>query len=152
MLNLVFQKAKLKSETTYIRDGRDYFDRTFEMSWFENPYAEYLLEFVDKVEYKNGLLFKDGKPIPPQNLCTSTKVAMLVYEFPDLVFNATQIGEGAFLAVAALCELQDRTVVTYRLIRPTVLDGTELQKDYQPITLEEYEDNVFDWLDECLND
>lgn len=76
---------------------------------------------------------------------------MLVYEFPDLVFNATKIGEGAFLAVVALCELQDRTVVTYRHIRPIVLDGTELQKDYQPITLEEYEDNVFDWLDECLN-
>lgn len=152
MLNLVFQEAKLKSGTTYIRDGRNYFDRKFEMNWFENPYAEYLLEYVDNVEYKNGLLLKDGKPIPPQNLCTGTKVAMLVYEFPDLVFNATQIGENAFLAVAALCVLQDRTVVTYRLIRPTVLDGTELQKDYQPITLEEYEDNVFDWLDECLND
>lgn len=69
-----------------------------------------------------------------------------------MVFNMTQCGNNAFKCVSSICKHYDRTELTYRFLPFRYLEPLQLQKDGMPITLEEYEENVDDWLEEMYND
>lgn len=45
-----------------------------------------------------------------------------------------------------------RTVLVYRYIPEKYLEGLELQKDYEPFKLEDYDDKFDDWIEEILQD
>ena len=154
MLNLIYSKLKAPNSTTVLTDSRYFFSKQKKAEWFKDPFVQRLMEYVDGTTLVDGFVLKNGKGeiIPPEYLPTGTKTAILVYEFPNLIFNATQIGDNAFLFVSALCKKQDRTLLTYRYLPEFLLEGLELQKDGKPFKLEDYDNIVNDWLDEGYDD
>lgn len=93
--------------------------------WFKDPFVQHLMKYVGGTTLVDGIVLKnaEGESIPPEYLSTGTKTAILVYEFPNMIFNATQMRDNAFLFVSALCKKQDRTVLTYRYLPEFLLEA-----------------------------
>lgn len=127
------------------------------MEWFSDPYVQRVMKEVDRVEYVDGFVLKneEGIAIPPEYLSTGAKTAICVYEFPDVIFNATQMGDNAFKFVLELSLKRDITVLVYRLLPYEAMRSLSLYKDYEPVSFDDWEDfydklNV--WLEEIYND
>lgn len=157
MLNLIFQRNKAKNPDKVWVDSRGFFDTKVNDDWFKDEFVRNIIESVDKAKVIEGCVLKDfeGKIIPPQFLSTGTKTAICVYLFPDLIFNATQMGDNALAFILKLAENRDITLLTYRDMPYNVLNVIGFTKDYLPV---EYEDDVeywelFDlWKEEMFND
>lgn len=154
MLNLIYSKLKAPSNTIVCTDCRYFFFKQKKTEWFKDPFVQYLMKYVDNTTLVDGFVLKNakGESIPPEYLSTGTKTAILVYEFPNMIFNATQMRDNAFLFVSALCKKQDRAVLTYRYLPEFLLEGLELHKDGKPFRLEDYDDIVDSWLAEGYDD
>lgn len=114
-----------------------------------------ILELIDGATVIDGLVLKSrtGDVIPPDYLSTGAKVMICIYEFPDLVFNITQMGNNVIPLLIELCSKEDRTVLSYRLIPIYQLSEIPLQKDYQNYQVsEDSYDDVDEWLEEIMND
>lgn len=155
MLNLIFQRNKAKDPSAVIADCRGFFDLKKKASWFQDPFIQKILELIDGATVIDGLVLKSrtGDVIPPDYLSTGAKVMICIYEFPDLVFNITQMGNNVIPLLIELCSKEDRTVLSYRLIPIYQLSEIPLQKDYQNYQVsEDSYDDVDEWLEEIMND
>lgn len=99
----------------------------------------------------------DGEIIPPEYLSTGAKTAICVYEFPDEVFNATQMGDNALYFALKIAIKHDITLLTYHDIPLCWLQELELQKDYENIDISgmdsaDFYDMYDEWLEEGLKD
>lgn len=152
MLNLIFQRAK--TDKNVIVDSRGFFSINKKIEWFQDPVVKNIMKYVDKIVVKDGFCLENelGMVIPPEYLSTGCKTAILVWEYPDTVFNMTQCGNNAFKCVSDICKYYDRTELTYRFLPFRYLESLQLQKDGIPITLDEYEECVDDWIEEMYND
>lgn len=152
MLNLIFQKAK--TNLHFIPDCRLFFSNNKQEEWFKDPFVQEIIKEVDSAELIDGFCIRDrlGKTVPPEYLSSGSKVAILIWKYPDKVFNLTQCGNNAFKFVVDLCRKYDRTELTYRYLPTHLMEGLPLQKDGVDITLEEYDDLVDEWLEEIMND
>ena len=154
MLNLIFTKNKALDPKMVYRDCRYFFSENKKAEWFKDPFVQKIMLGVDNTVLVDGLVLKnkDGDIIPPEYLPTGTKVMICVYEFPNLIFNATQMGYNVLWFLQELCKEHDRTVVTYKYLPEIFLEGLDLQKDYKSFKLEDYDDLVDDWLEESKSD
>lgn len=152
MINLIYTKTKAK-ERVY-EDCRDFFSVHKKIEWFQDPFIQRVLKTIDRVQSIDGwcIISEDGIAIPPEYLSTGSKLVICVYLFPEYVFNVTQCGNNAFGFIHAICAVQDRTVLTYRYLPEKLLEGLELQKDYEPFNLEDYEELSDEWEKEGLED
>lgn len=157
MLNLIFQRNKAKNPDNVWVDVRGFFDTRVEDSWFEDPFVLKVIKSVDGAISINGAVLKsfEGKIIPPQYLSTGSKAVICAYMYPDLIFNATQMGDNAFIFIARLSLERDITILTYRDISYAILSKIDFLKDYQPVIYSddgEYWDLFDEWKEEIYND
>lgn len=155
MLNLIFQHNKAKDPSAVIADCRGFFNLKKKASWFQDSFVREILETVDGATVIDGLVLKSktGDIIPADYLSTGTKVMICIYEFPDLIFNITQMGNNVIPLLIKLCSKEDRTVLSYRLIPIYELSEIPLQKDYQDYQVhDDSYDDVDEWLEEIMND
>lgn len=133
---------------------KHFFSKSKQESWFQDDVIKRIINHVDGATVVEGLVLRDrdGNIIPPEYLSTGCKTAILIWEYPDLVFNVTYCGNNAFACVADICKHYDRTILTYRYLPVELLKDVILQKDYCSISLEEYDDKVEEWLEEIYND
>jgi hypothetical protein len=113
------------------------------------------MRLIDGAKVIDGFVLEDrlGTVIPPEYLSTSCKTAILIYLFPDKIFNVTQCGDDAFSCVTRMCRRFDRTVLTYRYLPKYALsDAGDARKDGQPIDLDTYDDDIDVWLEEIYAD
>ena len=115
------------------------------------------MKTVDHVEPIDGFVLKDvdGNVIPPEYLSTGTKTAICVYKFPDMIFNATQMGDNALEFVLEFAMKRDITLLVYRLLPYRGLLGLDICKDYQPVSFRDdvdFYDHMSIWLEEIYND
>lgn len=152
MLNLIFQKAK--TDKTVIVDSRRFFFANKKEEWFQDKVVQNIMWYVDNAKLVEGFCIRDrlGKIVPPEYLSTGCKTAILVWLYPEKVFNMTQCGNNAFKCVSDICVKYDRTELTYRFLPLRFLKNLKLQKDGVDITLDEYDELVDDWLEEIMND
>ena len=101
MLNLIFQKNKAKDPDKVWVDSRRFFDTKVNENWLQDEFVQDAIMKIDNAKVLEGCILRDfeGKIIPPQYLSTGTKTVICVYEFPDLIFNATQMGDNALAFV-----------------------------------------------------
>lgn len=114
-----------------------------------------ILESVDGATVIEGFVLRSrtGEVIPVDYLSTGAKVMICIYEFQDLVFNITQMGNNVIPLLIELCSKEDRTVLVYRIIPIYQLSKISLQKDYQDYQVsEDSYDDVDEWLEEIMND
>lgn len=154
MLNLIYCKENVKDKSKVCIDSRPFFSEVKQADWFQEPVIQSLLKNIDGTTVVDGFVLQNGNGeiIPPEYLPTGVKTAILVYKFPNMIFNGTQMGYNAFCFVRDLCKVQDRTLLTYRYIPTYLLEGLELRKDNVPFELKDYDNLVDDWLNEGYND
>lgn len=159
MLNLIFSRYKAKDGSFVHVDSRAFFSAEKKSAWFQDPYVQEIIKTVDGATVVDGLVLKsrDGEIIPPEYLSTGSKTAICSYEFPNDVFNATQMGDNAMYFVLKLALKRDVTLLTYHDIPLIWLQELKLQKDYHDIDITEMDSADFydmydEWLEEGLQD
>ena len=157
MLNLIFQRAKAYNPKDVYFDSRMFFELNKKQEWFEDPFVQRIMKEVDHVTVIQGFVLQaaNGNVIPPEYLCTGTKTAICMYEHPELIFNATQMGDNVFCYICELALTQDITVLTYRDLPYNLLKRLDVQKDYKPVSFTdagEYFEKFDEWLEEIYND
>lgn len=157
MLNLIFQKAKAKDPKTVRVDSRDFFSIEKKVEWFQDPFVQQIIREVDHAECEEGFVLRneEGIAIPPEYLSTGAKTAICVYEFPELIFNATQMGDNALNFVLQLSLERDITLLVYRVLPYDSFRDLDVYKDYKKIEFEDWLDfctKVDEWLEEIYND
>lgn len=153
MLNVIYQISKAERNKEVIEDCRFYFSRKKKEEWFQDPFVQAVIKIVDKAEVVSGMILKDrdGQIIPPEYLSTGTKTAICVYEFPDIIFNATQMGDNALAFITELSKSRDITLLCYRLLPYCLLEHLDFYKDYNKVDISD--SDVFDDLmNECLEE
>lgn len=80
-----------KAEAYY---GPTWFQFNYDPSWFADPFVNEMMKAVDKSEYKGGELIVSDVlgPIPPERLSGGLKTLILIYEKPEMMFDATSCG------------------------------------------------------------
>lgn len=158
MLNIIFQTAKANNPKSVIVDCRQFFSLYKKVSWFEDPFVQKVMQVIDGVKYISGFVLetKEGIAIPPEYLSTGAKTAICIYEYPEKIFNLTQMGNNVIPFIVDLADSRDITALTYREIPYDYLEGG-FTKDYKPVELGEepdvsYYDLVEKWLEEIYND
>ena len=90
-LNIVFGDSV--SGSIYNTDM--YFNNKYENVWFENPEMQKMIKSVDKSEVINANSI--NSPVfgvmPPTKLSGGVKTLMLIYNNPDMIFNASTCGD-----------------------------------------------------------
>lgn len=90
-LNIVF--GNFIDESIYNTDM--YFNNKYENAWFENPEIQRMIKSVDKSEVINANSINSPVfgIIPPTKLSGGAKTLMLIYNKPDMIFNASTCGD-----------------------------------------------------------
>lgn len=155
MLNLIFQRNKAKNPSDVIVDCRGFFNLKKKASWFQDSFVQIILKLIDGATVVDGLVLKSrtGDIIPADYLSTGAKTMICIYEFPNLIFNITQMGNNVIPLLIELCKKENRTVLSYRLIPIYQMSEIKLQKDYQDYQVrDDSYDDVDEWLEEIMND
>ena len=155
MLNVIFTKEKAKSKV--VTDSRMFFSTHKKAEWFQDPFVQQIVKTVEDAEVIDGFVLK-GKyceAMPPEYLSTGSKTAICVYEFPDTIFNFTQMGDNAFQFVIMLAKTRDVTGLCYRDLPWNLMQGIVFAKDYEVVDIsdpDEFTENIYEWLEESAND
>lgn len=159
MLNLIFSRYKADDNALVYDDSRILFTQRKRAEWFQDQYVQRIIKEVDGATVVDGLVLKSryGQIIPPEYLSTGSQTAICVYEFPDYIFNATQMGDNALYFALKLAVNRNITLLTYRSLPLYWLRELSLQKDYKSLDIAGMDNatviNLFDeWLKEGLND
>lgn len=75
--------------------GPSWFTFNYQPEWLKDPFVQEMIEGVDHSRYIDGLVIESPVlgPIPPERLSGGVKTLIMIYERPDLVFDATSCGE-----------------------------------------------------------
>ncbi len=104
--------------------GPTWFKYNYEPEWLEDPFVQAMIEGVDKSRYIAGLVIESPVfgPIPPERLSGGVQTLIMIYEKPELVFDATSCGENC---AKWLLEIGKRKDVTVNLNYLMSFDGQE---------------------------
>ena len=75
-------------------------------------------------------------------MSTGSKTAICVYEFPNDIFNATQMGDNALIFAIRVAMKKDITLLTYHLLPEAWMQEVCTRKDYKPVRLHTDEDDT----------
>ena len=89
MLKIIFGEA---DEVEY---GPSWFNYNYDPQWLKDDLVQEMIKGVDNSEYIDGLVINSPVlgPIPPERLSGGLKTLIMIYEKPDLIFDATSCGE-----------------------------------------------------------
>ena len=75
--------------------GPSWFKYNYHPEWLTDPFVQQMIEDVDHSRYVDGLVIDSPVlgPIPPERLSGGLKTLIMIYERPDLVFDATSCGD-----------------------------------------------------------
>ena len=157
MLNVIFQTSKAKDPSKVIVDSRFFFSKNKKKEWFADPFVQSIIQFVDKANVVGDYLLedRDGNMIPPEYLSTGTKTAICIYEFPELIFNLTQMGDNVLIFIVKLSLQRDITAICYRYLPYCQLQNIDFYKDYKKFEIGDsidFYDAMDEWLEEIMND
>ena len=82
-------------EMDNVQYGPTWFKYNYKPDWLQDDFVQEMIRGVDKSEYIDGLVINSPilGPIPPERLSGGVKTLIMIYEKPDLVFDATSCGE-----------------------------------------------------------
>ena len=74
--------------------GPDWFKANYDPQWFKEPFIQQMIKDVDSSEYIDGLMINSPVlgPIPPERLSGGVQTLIMIYEKPQLIFDATSCG------------------------------------------------------------
>ena len=82
-------------EMDNVNYGPTWFKYNYLPDWLKDPFVQEMIEDVDHSKYVDGLVIDSPVlgPIPPERLSGGVQTLIMIYERPDLVFDATSCGQ-----------------------------------------------------------
>lgn len=99
-------------EWTDVKYGPTWFKYNYRPEWLKDPFVREMIKGVDNSTYIDGLVIDSPVlgPIPPERLSGGLKTLIMIYEKPELVFNATSCGENCAPWLLEIGKRKDVTV------------------------------------------
>lgn len=99
-------------EAENVKYGPTWFNYNYDPAWFRDPFIREMIKGVDNSSYVDGLVIDSPVlgPIPPERLSGGLKTLIMIYEKPDLVFNATSCGQNCAPWLLKIGSQKDVTV------------------------------------------
>lgn len=107
MLNVIL--GSLKDSVHYVSD---YFDATYDTSWFETSLAKEIIKGIDDSEFIEGEYIKSPVygGISPRDLSSGCKGVLLLLNMPELIVCGERFGDNCFKWLFEVAKQQDITI------------------------------------------
>ncbi len=95
-----------------VQYGPSWFKYNYKPEWLKDEFVQEMILGVDNSKYIDGLVIDSPilGPIPPERLSGGVKTLIMIYEKPELVFDATSCGENCAPWLLEICNKKDVTV------------------------------------------
>lgn len=99
-------------ESENVEYGPTWFKYNYKPEWLKDPFVQEMIKDVDKSTYIDGLVIDSPVlgPIPPERLSGGVKTLIMIYEKPELIFNATSCGPNCAKWLLEIGKKKDVTV------------------------------------------
>lgn len=104
--------------------GPSFFKYNYDPVWFEDTFVQRMMQDVDHSVYRGGDLIESDilGPIPPERLSGGLMTLILIYEKPDMIFDATSCGENCAGWLLEIGKKKDVTVQLGYLMKFPAVD------------------------------
>ncbi len=92
--------------------GPSWFKYNYKPEWLKDSFVQEMIKAVDNSTYIDGLVIDSPVlgPIPPERLSGGLKTLIMIYEKPELIFDATSCGQNCAEWLLKIGEKKDVTV------------------------------------------
>ncbi len=130
-------------EMDNVNYGPYWFKANYDPEWLNDPFVRAMIKSVDNSEYVGGLVIDSPilGPIPPERLSGGVQTLIMIYEKPQLIFDATSCGSNCSKWLLEIGEKSDITVNLNYLMKFDKTDGFNIyieNEDKCVTSIEEY--------------
>ena len=131
-------------EMDNVNYGPSWFKANYHPEWLKDKFVQAMILDIDKSRYVDGLIIDSPflGPIPPERLSGGVQTLIMIYERPDLVFDATSCGGNCAKWILEIGRLKDITINLKYLMRFDKSEKLELFIVNELRVIKEYEDYV----------
>ncbi|MCR5726355.1 MAG: DUF4869 domain-containing protein [Lachnospiraceae bacterium] len=131
-------------EMDNVNYGPSWFKANYHPEWLKDPFVQDMILGVDKSKYVDGLVIDSPVlgPIPPERLSGGIQTLIMIYERPDLVFDATSCGENCSKWLLEIGKQKDVMVNLNYLMKFDKCDNIEVYIENENRLINNYEDYI----------
>ncbi len=99
--------------------GPDWFKTNYNPAWLKDSFVSDMIKDIDHSDYVDGLIINSPVlgPIPPERLSGGVQTLIMIYEKPELIFDATSCGANCAKWLLEIGKKKDVTVNLNYLMR-----------------------------------
>ena len=115
-------------ETENTNYGPDWFKTNYDPEWLKDSFVQKMIKDIDKSDYIDGIVINSPilGPIPPERLSGGVQTLIMIYEKPQLIFDATSCGENCAKWLIEIGKQRDVTVNLNYLMKFNDIDDFEV--------------------------
>ena len=115
-------------ETENINYGPDWFKTNYDPEWLKDSFVQKMIKDIDKSDYIDGIVINSPilGPIPPERLSGGVQTLIMIYEKPQLIFDATSCGENCAKWLIEIGKQKDVTINLNYLMKFNDIDDFEV--------------------------
>ena len=115
-------------ETENINYGPDWFKTNYDPEWLKDSFIQKMIKDIDKSDYIDGIVINSPilGPIPPERLSGGVQTLIMIYEKPQLIFDATSCGENCAKWLIEIGKQKDVTINLNYLMKFNDIDDFEV--------------------------
>ena len=115
-------------ETENINYGPDWFKTNYDPEWLKDSFVQKMIKDIDKSDYVDGIVINSPilGPIPPERLSGGVQTLIMIYEKPQLIFDATSCGENCAKWLIEIGKQKDVTINLNYLMKFNDIDDFEV--------------------------
>ncbi len=138
MLHIIF------GETENANYGPDWFKTNYDPEWLKDAFVQKMIKGIDKSDYVDGIVINSPilGPIPPERLSGGVQTLIMIYEKPELVFDATSCGENCAKWLLEIGKEKDITVNLNYLMKFSDVNDFEIFIDNENRLVTSIEDYI----------
>ena len=107
MLSIIY--GEMKEPAAY---GPSWFKYGYDPIWFEDPFVQDMMLDIDKSAYRSGLVIESPilGQIPPEKLSGGLQTLIMIYENPEMIFDASSCGPNCAKWLLEIGKRKDITI------------------------------------------
>ena len=115
-------------ETENTNYGPDWFKTNYDPEWLKDSFVQKMIKDIDKSDYIDGIVINSPilGPIPPERLSGGVQTLIMIYEKPQLIFDATSCGENCAKWLIEIGKQKDVTINLNYLMKFNDIDDFEV--------------------------
>ena len=122
--------------------GPTWFKYNYKPEWLKDEFVRKMIKTVDNSDYIDGLVINSPVlgPIPPERLSGGLKTLIMIYEKPDLIFDATSCGQNCAGCLLEIGKKKDVLVELDYLMTFDEYEPFEIRIDNEDRIVKDMED------------